>query len=94
MPVALLGWKLWYGDGTTARSSVVRWADCPGTNIQALMLLTRGDNRKLYGMIITGTHDPSVYKIPGSTIEKTGEWMTDEAFETLRVGAMEAPLEY
>lgn len=92
-PIVIVGWKVWYGDRHTIKSSDAAWAFCRDDNVQVLMLVTRGDNGKLYGHFIAGTHDPSIYTIPGSDHVKTGAWLSDAAFEEIRIAAMEAPLE-
>jgi len=40
----LIGWKIWYGDGTVLISEFNKWEDTPQKNVQVVKLFYKGDN--------------------------------------------------
>lgn len=73
----VIGWRLWYSDGSFVASDQMSWEQAPDTDVQVLEIF----------------HDPAPYRTlsygvdeyqlsPDSTV-KFGRWMNREAFEAL-----------
>lgn len=39
--IRLLGWKIWYGDGSTASSDKDKWENVPNENVQVVSFLVK-----------------------------------------------------
>lgn len=93
----IVGWKIWYGDGTTACSSEDEWERCKADNVQVILLYHNGNPDSainagekadvLFARMYAGKHDPSEYSLTGSTHIKTGDWLPDGEYEAMRVKA-------
>lgn len=101
MTLKIIGWKIWYGDGTTFSSLQGIWKEAPDQNVQFWMIyLDKKDGQgRSYRQAFSGDDfyftDGIIYdssfddesKVIG--IVKYGKWMDDEGFEKIRLEAME-----
>lgn len=76
MDLPVLGWRLWYADGSIVSSADTDWDDAPITGVQVLEYLHEAPYRTLaYG------HDE--YRLDEQSTPKYGQWMDTAAFELL-----------
>lgn len=79
----VLGWRLWYGDGSTYSNRDGSWADAPADNVQALELAHEPPYRTLvYGI--------DTYELEGEPAVKDGRSLPDAEWEALRLRLNEA----
>lgn len=79
-----LGWKIFYANGSTAKSSVVSWDECPDADVQIVNYIY--ENRgKLYRFQAAG-YESGVYEARENQgkSKKYGYWMTDEGFSRVQ----------
>jgi hypothetical protein len=62
----VIGWKIWYGDGSICHSGMCSWADAPREGVQVTRLYHGGR----YSTIADGSDE---YTLPGETETKLGE---------------------
>lgn len=94
-------WRIWYGDGSTFDSKAGLWEIAPNDNVQVVMLYenwndSMGRPRRFMmdgsdyyfkdGDTFGQSFDDET-KTRGSV--KFGKWLTDEAYETIRLRAFE-----
>ena len=94
-------WRIWYGNGTTFDSNDGTWEEAPSDNVQVVILYE--DWNDLQGrprrFVMSGSDyyfkDEDLFghsfddetKTRGTV--KRGKWLTDEAYEAIRLKAME-----
>lgn len=97
----VIGWKIWYGDGTTFSSLQGTWKKAPDQDVQILMIYydkkdlqnrsTRkvfsGDNFYFSDDVIFNSSFEDESKVIG--IVKYGKWMDGKGFEKIRLTAMD-----
>lgn len=72
----VIGWRLWYGDGTIVSSDQSSWDAAPDQNVQVLEWLHEPPYRTLcYG--------EDEYRLTPDATPKFGRWMELSAFEQL-----------
>ena len=76
----IIGWRIWYGDGTVADSRRVSWADAPVEGVQVIAMYHEGGRKTL-------TSGLDTYAMPGEYWEKAGAWIDDEAFDAMYAAA-------
>jgi hypothetical protein len=74
MPV--VGWRLWYGDGTTFDSGQGSWDQAPAQNVQVLEYLHEPPYRTL-------SYGEDEYRLTPESAPKWGKWMDEAAFHAL-----------
>lgn len=72
----VLGWCLYYSDGSIVHSDDSTWEDAPSEDVQVLEILHEAPYRTLF----TGW---DVYDLPGSATVKYGRWMENTEFYAL-----------
>lgn len=94
-------WRIWYGDGSTFDSKAGLWEAAPSENVQVVMLYENRNDRqgRPCRFVMSGKDyyfkDGDLFGVSFDDESKTrgivkrGKWMTDEAFETIRVRAFE-----
>lgn len=76
-PERILGWKIWYTDGTVYSSAEREADDLPDDEVQVVKVYhhLKGDGDHIYTLRFIG-NDP--YWLPGATRSKRGTWVSDE----------------
>lgn len=87
----LIGWKIWYGNGTVLKSKHNKWINCPQTNIQVVKLFYLNSDGTIevcvhhgqeYYILDDLLHVPKEIKI-GKSMEGEEFWeMYDRATKT------------
>lgn len=72
----VVGWRLWYGDGSVASSVDTSWDDAPDQDVQVLEVLHPAPYRTL-------TYGVDEYRLPGTVSVKFGAWMDEQEFYAL-----------
>jgi hypothetical protein len=90
----VVGWRIFYGDGTTADSHSTTWALAPATNVQAVMVYLGHNwdpvNAKPYRLCAMGD---DVYQDDGGVpVQKTGTLLAQAAFDSIVVTAFGSEL--
>ena len=97
----VIGWRIYYGDGTTFDDRTGRWEDAPDHNVQVVMLYEqRRDSRgRCYRFVMSGSDyyykDSESFgfsfddRAQATGSVKFGKYISDEAFESIRLLAME-----
>lgn len=74
--LGIVGWELWYGDGTVFTNKDGTWAQAPYENVQALIML----HKRPYATVILGE---DTYSLRGRKTTKNGKWMPDEEWDAM-----------
>jgi len=74
-----LGWRIWYGDGSTTCSSETTWEECPDDDVQVVWISERAPARSTAEVYRTGYNGDDEYRIPTSTRVKRGKWFAGVA---------------
>ena len=69
--LSVIGWCIYYSDGSTFSSEDGSWAQAPADDVQVLEILHPPPYRTI-------DHGVDEYRLPGESIVKLGRWM-DEA---------------
>jgi hypothetical protein len=80
----IIGWRLWYADGSTTCSAECSWQDAPREGVQVLVV-HHPENRRT---IVKGRDE---YVLPGETSSKLGLMIEREQFERMQGEAQTDP---
>lgn len=78
----ILGWRLYYSDGSSFSHEDGSWSDAPSIDVQVLEVLHEPPYRTL-------SHGDDEYRLPGEADVKFGRWADFETYEGI-VRAVEA----
>jgi hypothetical protein len=77
----VVGWRLYYSDGSTFTSADGSWADAPASDVQILVVF-HGDGYRTF------SHGDDFYFMPGKGAVKVGAWMDFDEYEALVARAL------